>query len=53
LRGPMPTDIFDNVAWSTETAMSDIERNVNGDIAYLRTLTDIDDIDALREYRRA
>jgi len=52
-RGPVPAEIFDSVAWSTETAMSDIERNVNGDIAYLRTLTDIDDIDALREYRRA
>jgi len=51
-KGPVAPDIFDNVAWSTETAMSDIERNVKGDIAYLRTLTDIDDIEALRDYRR-
>lgn len=51
-KGPVAPEIFDNVAWSTETAMSDIERNVKGDIAYLRTLTDIDDIDALRSYRR-
>lgn len=51
-RGPVAPDIFDNVAWSTETAMSDIERNLKGDIAYLRVLTDIDDIEALRAYRR-
>lgn len=49
--GPLPNSVFDNVAWSSETALEDVKRNVRGRVVDLRTLTDIDDIDALKGYR--
>jgi rSAM/selenodomain-associated transferase 1 len=50
--GPLPPSVFDNVKWSSESTLDDVKRNVQGRVAELRTLTDIDDIDALRAYRR-
>lgn len=50
-RGPVPASLFDGVAWSTETALKDVEANCDGKVAYLRTLIDVDDIDALRQVR--
>lgn len=55
MHGPVPASAFDNVAWSTDTALRDVERNIEGrnqkKAAYLRTLIDVDDIDALRTVR--
>lgn len=53
--GPVPARAFDNVAWSTDTALSDVARNLGGagrvKAAYLRTLVDVDDVEALRAVR--
>ncbi len=51
--GPLPASVFDNVAWSSETALADVKANLKGSVAELRTLTDIDDITALRDYRHS
>ncbi len=51
--GPLPEHVFDNVAWSTETTLADITRNLDGDIGLLRMLTDIDDSAALADYRQS
>lgn len=50
-RGPIDEALFDNIAWSTDTALADVERNCSGRVAYLRTLIDVDDIEALRQVR--
>jgi len=49
--GPLKPSIFDNVRWSHEQTLSDIKARIDGDIAVLRTLTDVDDLEALRAYR--
>lgn len=51
--GPLPESVFENVMWSSETTLADVKRNVQGRVTELRTLTDIDDIEALRAYRRS
>jgi len=51
--GPLNESVFDNVAWSSETTLADVTRNVDGDVGLLRTLTDIDDNAALSDYRRS
>ena len=51
LRGPAPNDLFKGVNWSTETALADVANNARGSIGYLRTLIDVDDIDALKALR--
>lgn len=51
--GPLSEQVFDNVAWSTETTLADMTRNLNGDIGLLRMLTDIDDSAALLDYRQS
>lgn len=55
LKGPAPKTLFDNMRWSHEQTLADIERNcaaLGYKVHHLRTLTDIDDIDALRAYQR-
>jgi rSAM/selenodomain-associated transferase 1 len=52
-QGPLPSTVFDNVAWSTEQTLADVTRNVSGSVYRLRILDDIDDITALRGYRRS
>lgn len=54
MRGPVPARVFDDIAWSTNTALSDVAGNIGGGGAeYLRTLIDVDDIDALSLVRKA
>ena len=50
--GPLPETVFENVSWSTEHTLKDVVANVEGRVATLRTLTDIDEIMDLRAYRR-
>jgi len=55
LAGPAPKGLFDNIRWSHDDTLKDMERNCTAlgyKLHHLRTLTDIDDIDALREYQR-
>lgn len=55
LLGQAPKGLFDNVRWSHDDTLKDITRNCKAHglkVRHLRTLTDIDDIDALREYQR-
>ena len=51
MRGPISADIFNNVRWSYEDTLSDIERNIDGSVHHLRTLIDVDDLKALRALR--
>lgn len=55
LLGPAPKGLFDNVRWSHDETLTDMERNCNAlgyKVSRLRVLTDIDDIDALRAYQK-
>jgi len=49
--GPVTAALFENIAWSTDTALADVEKNCKGSVAYLRTLIDVDDIAALAKVR--
>jgi len=48
--GRVPAYLFQNVRWSTESALSDSVATVEGPVAYLRELQDID---TLRDFRAA
>jgi len=53
--GPAPKGLFDNVRWSHDDTLKDMERNCTAlgyKVSRLRVLTDIDDIDALRAYQK-
>ena len=50
-RGPVRPELFADVRWSTEHALADVAQNAKGQVAYLRTLTDVDDVEALRAVR--
>jgi rSAM/selenodomain-associated transferase 1 len=55
LQGPAPAGLFDNIRWSHEQTLADMQRNcaaLGYKVHHLRALTDIDDIDALRAYQR-
>ena len=55
LTGPAPKGLFENIRWSHDETLADMERNCNVlgyKLHHLRVLTDIDDIDALRDYQR-
>jgi len=55
LKGPAPAALFDNMRWSHEETLADMERNcvaLGYKVHHLRSMTDIDDIDALRAYQR-
>ncbi len=51
--GPLPETIFANVRWSTENTLSDLQQNLSGDIVRLRTLTDVDNLAALRLWKNS
>lgn len=53
MRGPVPAKVFDNVRWSHEETLADITRNIGGPVHKLRTLTDVDDLKALRASRQS
>ncbi|MEP1229350.1 MAG: TIGR04282 family arsenosugar biosynthesis glycosyltransferase [Litorimonas sp.] len=50
---PLRPSTFDHVRWSHEDTLSDIKARIDGDIAVLRTLTDVDDLKALQAYRQS
>ena len=52
-RGPLHPDFFDWVRWSHDETLADVKARTNGDYAELRTLTDVDDLKALRLARRS
>jgi len=52
--GAVPQALFDNIRWSHEKTLSDLEKNARVfgyEISYLRALTDIDNLGALRDYQ--
>jgi len=51
--GPLRPTVFNHVRWSHEDTLADIKARIDGDIAVLRTLTDVDDLKALQAYRRS
>ena len=51
LNGPVKPDVFDNVRWSHQDTLSDVEANIDGSVHHLRTLIDVDDLKALRALR--
>ncbi|MEM7730945.1 MAG: DUF2064 domain-containing protein [Pseudomonadota bacterium] len=48
---PLPPDTFDGVRWSSEHALSDLEARLDGRVARLRTLTDVDDAEGLAAWQ--
>lgn len=50
---PLAPEIFDHVRWSSEHTLADLELQLKGRVAKLRTLTDVDDADGLRVWRRS
>jgi len=51
MNGPVKPNVFDNVRWSHEDTLSDVEANIDGSVHHLRTLIDVDDLKALRALR--
>ncbi|MEP3890644.1 MAG: TIGR04282 family arsenosugar biosynthesis glycosyltransferase [Hellea sp.] len=51
MTGPVRADVFDNVRWSHEDTLSDVEANIKGKVHHLRTLIDVDDLKALQALR--
>ncbi len=50
-RRPGPLEMFENVRWSTSHALADTLVNLpDGDVAFLETLEDIDDFQALARF---
>ena len=52
-KGPIRRGFFDGVRWSHEQTLSDVKARTGDDYAELRTLTDVDDLKALRLMRRS
>ena len=52
-RGPLPRGFFDGVRWSHDETLADVKARTNGNFSELRTLTDVDDLKALRLLRRS
>ena len=50
---PLKPSVFDEVRWSHEDTLADIKARIDGQIAVLRVLTDVDDLKALKAYRAA
>lgn len=51
MNAPVKSSIFDNVRWSHEETLSDVEANLDGSVKHLRTLIDVDDLKALQSIR--
>jgi len=52
-KGPLRRGFFDGVRWSHAQTLSDVKSRTSGDYAELRTLTDVDDLKALRQLRQS
>jgi len=52
-KGPLQRGFFDGVRWSHAQTLSDVKARTGDDYAELRTLTDVDDLKALRLMRRS
>lgn len=50
---PLKPRVFDGVRWSSEHTLSDLEARLNGSVAKLRTLTDVDDATGLAAWKAA
>ncbi|WP_298913574.1 DUF2064 domain-containing protein [uncultured Algimonas sp.] len=48
---PLPPGTFDGVRWSSEHTLADLEARLDGPIARLRTLSDVDDAQGLAAWR--
>ncbi len=48
LNGPAPKSMFENIRWSHPKTLKDIQAKIHGSTTYLRTLTDVDNKEALR-----
>ena len=51
MNGPVKPTVFDNVRWSHDQTLNDVEANIEGSVHHLRTLIDVDDLKALRALR--
>ena len=51
--GPLPDWFFDDVRWSHAQTLADVKARAGDDFVDLRTLTDVDDLKALRLMRRS
>ena len=51
MNGPVKPTVFNNVRWSHEDTLKDVETNIDGPVHHLRTLIDVDDLKALRALR--
>lgn len=51
--GPLPRGFFNPVRWSHAQTLSDVTDRTDGTFTLLRTLTDVDDLKALRLLRRS
>ncbi len=49
--GPLPKGALEGVRWSHEETLSDVKSRIDGSYHDLRTLTDVDDLKALRLLR--
>ena len=50
--GPLRKNVLKGVRWSHEQTLADVTGRAEGSIATLRTLTDVDDLKALRHYHQ-
>lgn len=48
---PLRPGVFDDVRWSSEHTLRDLEAGLKGEVAKLRTLTDVDDAAGLAVWR--
>lgn len=53
LNGPARADLFEDVRWSHAQTLVDMEARFERPVVHLRTLIDVDDVAALRAWRRA
>ena len=51
--GPIPRSFFDGVRWAHAKTLADVKARTSDDYAELRTLTDVDDLKALRQLRKS
>lgn len=50
-QAPLPPTMFDGVRWSSEHTLTDLEARLDGPIAKLRMLTDVDDGEGLAAWK--
>ena len=51
--GPLPKGFFEGVRWSHAKTLRDVKSKTDGNYIDLRTLTDVDDLKALRQLRQS